>query len=52
MITTQNNLNRLLRVIKITKEIRAKRPSQMNFKELKKYAQYNRVIHKLSISIK
>jgi hypothetical protein len=51
MITTQNNLERLLRVIKITKAIRAKRPSEMNFAEIKKYAQYNRVIHNLSASI-
>jgi len=52
MKNTKNNLKRLERVIKITTSIRAKAPSEMNYAELKKYTQYNRVMYNLSNLIK
>ena len=52
MKNTKNNLVRLERVIKMTTSIRAKAPSEMNYEELKKYAQYNRVVYNLSALIK
>lgn len=52
MKNTKNNLVRLERVIKMTTSIRAKVPSEMNYEELKKYAQYNRIIYNLSSLIK
>ena len=52
MKNKKNNLDRLERVIKITTSIRAKVPSEMNYQELKKYAQYNRIMYNLSNLIK
>ena len=52
MKNTKNNLDRLKRVIKITTSIRAKVPSEMNYQELEKYAQYNRIMYNLSNLIK
>lgn len=52
MTNTKNNLERLKRVIKSTTSLRSKSPSEMNYEELNKYAQYNRVVHNLFSLIK
>ena len=44
----ENLTTRLQKILRLTTNLRSLRPSQMNYKQAEKFAQYNRLIHELS----